>query len=53
MAKDILAAQKRSSETRPALNKLMEAEKLAPVTFTAASVRVPACAPQNEKGASR
>jgi len=43
-AKNQAAAAKLASENLPALNKLLAAEKLAAVTYTAPAVAVPACA---------
>ena len=43
--KNISATNKLASETLPALNKLLEAEKLAPLTFAAPSASASACTP--------
>jgi photosystem II stability/assembly factor-like uncharacterized protein len=43
--KDVAATNKFSSETIPALNKLLEAQKLGAVTFTPPTTHPPGCAP--------
>jgi hypothetical protein len=43
--KDVAATNKFSSETIPALNQLLEAQKLGAVTFTPSTTHPPACAP--------
>jgi photosystem II stability/assembly factor-like uncharacterized protein len=43
--KDAAATNKLSSETIPALNKLLEAQKLGAVTFTPSATHPPACTP--------
>jgi photosystem II stability/assembly factor-like uncharacterized protein len=43
--KDVAAAAKLANETLPALNKLLVAEKIAPVSFSAPAAPTAACAP--------
>ena len=44
-AKDLAAEEKLASETVPAVNKLITAVKLAPITFSARPAAVPGCSP--------